>query len=212
MTAVDIRTDLEGTLDHVASAFGKLVANAGRGRPLSFPDLHKTTEGLFLSGWTYWEQFLRRLLIHEVSVDPHGVLRKEVKATGFRLKQSHMRLAQLITEHPDEGKWVEWSSIDAVKQRADALLGPNHRFANLAGNPLGDVRRLKKIRNAVAHKSDQAWQDFRTLVQRQPYGLSTRSMRGLTTGRFLSAHRVAGTTIFEHSIAVLRAAAFTIVP
>ena len=212
MTATAIRTDFEGTLDHVASAFGKLVANTGKGKALAFPDLHKTTEGLFLSAWTYWEQFLRELLIHELATDPKGVLRKEIKASGFRLKQSHLRLARLIADHPDEKKWVEWSSIDAVKDRADTLLDANHKFSNLTGNALGDVRRLKKIRNAVAHKSDQAWEDFRDLVQKPPYGLAKKSMQGLTTGRFLSAHKVGAVTIFEHSVGVLRTAATTIVP
>lgn len=211
-SAVDIRADFETTLNHVTDAFTRLKAASGNGKPLSFPDLHKTTDGLFLSAWTYWEQFLRELLVFELATDANGVLRKEVKANGFRLGRSHLRLAQLIVDHPDEDKSVEWSSIHGVKDRADCLLGTGHRFANLTGNPLGDLRRLKKVRNAVAHKSDHAWNEFRDLVQKQPYSLAAGSLRGLTTGRFLSAHSVGGVPVFTHSVNVLRSAATTLVP
>src|SRR5690606_2197073 len=83
-SAVDIRADFETTLNHVTDAFTRLKAASGNGKPLSFPDLHKTTDGLFLSAWTYWEQFLRELLVFELATDANGVLRKEVKANGFR--------------------------------------------------------------------------------------------------------------------------------
>ena len=212
MTATNIRSNFEGTLNHVTSAFGKLVANAGNGRALTFPDLHKTTEGLFLSAWTYWEQFLRELFIYELATDPKGLLCNEIKASGFRLQQSHLRLARLLADHPDEDKWVEWSNIDVVKARADTLLDTNHKFSSLTGNLLGEVRRLRKIRNAIAHKSDQAWEAFRVLVQKPPYRLVKTSMQGLTTGRFLSSHKVGPVTIFEHSVRVLQTAAATVVP
>lgn len=211
-TATDIRDGFLTTLGHVDSAFGKLNANAGPGRPLTFPDLHKTSEGLFLSAWTHWEQFLRELFIIELATDPNGKLRKEVKAAGFRLKRSHLRLATLLADHPDEGKWVEWSSIDVVQDRADVLLAAGHRFSSLTPAQLTDIRRLKKIRNAVAHKSDKAWDDFRALVQAAPYTLTARSMKGLTTGRFLAAHTVGADRVFTHSVQVVRDAARTLVP
>lgn len=211
MSADAIRTDFEKTLDHVTSAFAKLVANAGKNKALTFPDLHKTTEGLFLSAWTSWEEFVRALLIFDLANDPEGVLRSEVKKDGFRVKRSALRLATLIADHPDEGKWIEWSSIDTVKQRADALLSPSHRFSILTGDELSGVRRLKKIRNAVAHKSDQAWEEFRELVQKQPYSLAPKSMQGLTAGRFLSAHSVGNQTVFLHSIGSFRSAAAVLV-
>lgn len=211
-TAPDIRDDFLNTLTHVDSAFGKLCANTGRSKVLTFPDLHKTSEGLFLSAWTHWEQFLRELFIFELATDPNGKLRKEIKAAGFRLKRSHLRLAELLADHPDENKWVEWSSIDAVRDRADVLLSAGHRFSTLTNAQLIDARRLKKIRNAVAHKSDKAWRDFRKLVQAAPYSLAANSMRGLTTGRFLAAHKVGTDLVFTHSIQVLRSAAQTLVP
>jgi len=212
MTAVDIRDDFLATLTHVDSAFGKLASNSGPGKALMFPDLHKTTEGLFLSGWTYWEQFLRELFVFELATDPGGKLRVDVKATGFRLKRSHVRLAQLVADHPDDGKWVEWSSIDVVRDRANVLLSAGHRFSTLTNAQLTDVRRLKKVRNAVAHKSDKAWSEFRTLVQAAPYSLAAGSLRGLTTGRFLAAHKVANVVVFTHSVQVLRTAANALVP
>jgi len=206
-----LRDDFLRTLTHVSSAFTKLVANSGNGKTkiLSFPDLHKCTEGLLLNAWTYWEQFLRRLFILDLAADSGGALRKEIKK--FRSNGAPLRVAELLLDHPDEGKWIEWSSFEQVKQRGDDLLSPHHRYGTLGGTA-ADIKRLKKIRNAIAHKSDKAWDDFKKVVQIPPYSLKKSSLMGITTGRFLSAHRIGSVTVFEHSIAALETAANRLVP
>jgi hypothetical protein len=50
------------TLNHIESAYNKVRGQTGKGHPLAFPDVHKLTEGLFLSANTYWEVFLFDLL------------------------------------------------------------------------------------------------------------------------------------------------------
>ncbi len=211
-TPDEIRDRLLRTLQHVGSAFGKLVENSGPRKPLSPPDLHKTTEGLFLSAWTYWEQFLRELFILDLATDPNSKLLKEVKARGFRRKRSNLRLAEMLVDHPDDDKWVDWSSIDVVRNRAAILIGSEHRFMYLSQHQLDAIRQLKRIRNAVAHRSDKAWSDFRRMVRNPPFSLSPNSMKGITPGRFLAAHQVGGQAVFSYSIGVLRQAASTLVP
>ncbi len=210
VTDIDLRDSLLDTLTHVESAYGKCAGNVGKGQIFTFPDLHKTSEGLFLSGWTYWEQFLRRLVILDLANDTAGILRSEVKK--FRTKGAALRLAEAVLGHPDEDKWIEWSSLEVALKRVTNHLGATNRYTAITQPQKESVARLKRIRNAVAHKSDKAWADFKSTAQKAPYSLPATSMKGLTVGRFMSAHQVAGKSIFEHSIAALRDAAKTLVP
>jgi hypothetical protein len=209
-TDIELRDSLLNTLTHVESAYGKCAGNVGKGKLFTFPDLHKTSEGLFLSGWTYWEQFLRRLVIFDLASDPAGILRSEVKK--FRTKLAAQRLAEAVLGHPDEDKWVEWSSLEVALKRVSTHLGATNRYTKITQPHKDSIARLKRLRNAVAHKSDKAWSDFKSTAQKAPYSLPATSMKGLTVGRLISAHQVAGKSIFEHSITALRDVAKTLVP
>jgi hypothetical protein len=159
-TQTDLRKSLVDSLDHVDAAFGRLQKALGKGKPLEFPDVHKTSEGLFLSAWASWEWFVRELMITDLVSDKRGFLLR--RATAIRSSRATRELAVRVLGHPDEDAWIEWASMERVVDRADALLGSGHRFAAL--DPLKPgVNQLRKIRNAVAHKSDKAWEDFRTV-------------------------------------------------
>ncbi len=209
-TAATLRDALHDTLAHVQSAFDKIEKNAGRGKTFTFPDLHKTSEGLFLSGWTYWEQFLRRLLTLELAQSGAGTLRRAVKE--FKKQSAAFDLAEAMVGHPDEDRWVEWSSIAVVLERAESFLGSTNRFVCLTQAQKDAINRLKRVRNAVAHKSDKAWTDFKLTVQKPPYSLAPNSMQGLTVGRFLAAHRANGVLVFRDCIGTLKSACDTLVP
>ena len=58
-TPAEIRAAFTETLTHIRDAFGRLIPIAGIHQPLTFPDLHKLSEGLFLSAWTHWEEYCR---------------------------------------------------------------------------------------------------------------------------------------------------------
>jgi hypothetical protein len=198
------------SLAHIDSAYTKITAQVGRGGVLSFPDVHKLTEGLFLSAWTYWEGFLRQLLWLDLSASPNSVLISDVKK--FRTKKAPHRLAELILNHPDHpDKFVEWSDYNNVVKRANEFLGAGHRFVNPL--PQGtDIAQLKRIRNAIAHKSDRAWDSFISLVGAAPFSLARTQRRGLTPGRFLYSHQWNGVSVMQNSVASLRAAAGELVP
>ena len=207
---VDARGSYLASLDHIESAFTKISGMVGKGHPLSFPDLHKLTEGLFLSAWAGWEGFMRDVLWIDLATDPKGILMSEIKQP--RTKNAPLRLAERILNHPDHpNKFVEWSDYTVVRQRANELLGPGHRFATPLPQ-LPDINKLKRIRNAIAHKSDKAWEDFIKLVNKPPFSLSGTGLRGLTPGRFLYAHQWSGTTVMQHATSSLRAAAWVLVP
>ena len=114
-------------------------------------------------------------------------------------------------DHPDANKWVEWSEVNNVIDRADLFLGASHRYGVLRAYK-SDFETLKRIRNAVAHKSDRAWTSFRSLVKGPPFSLTSKQMRGITTGRFLSSHDWNGNKVLEEAITKLENAAKQLVP
>jgi hypothetical protein len=209
VSPTEIRDDYLGTLNHIGQVFPKLTGNLGHNGVFTFPDVHKLSEGLFLSAWTYWEGFLRQLLAYDLATDPNGIVRRDVR--HFRYVNAPHRLAERILNHPDHPeRFVDRSEYRFVAQRAKEFLGPNHRFvfplpqdANLA--------LLKRIRNAIAHKSDKAWQSFTSLVSAAPFNLQPTQRRGITPGRFLSAHQWNGAPVLQTSLATLRPAAHVLV-
>ena len=90
----------------------KLRAKTGIGRPLTFPDQHKLTEGLFLSAWTHWEQFIRSVMLVELATSTNSILKKRVRS--FASKRASHCIAEQLLDHPDENRFVEWASIDVV--------------------------------------------------------------------------------------------------
>ena len=209
MNQENIRDRFLHTLDHIERTAGKLEPLTGmrKDQPLRFADLHKLSEGLFLASWTDWEEFLRELFIEDLATDASGALRREVKV--FRTKRASWRLADSIVGHPDAAKWIEWSEYAAVKGRADSLLGAGNRFSSAAINQ-ENLARLKRIRNAIAHKSDHAWESFKDLARQTPFSLS--DMRGITVGRFLVAHEWNGHTVLRESLTILQSNARALVP
>jgi hypothetical protein len=196
------RDEFIQTLDHIKGAFDKVQSNAGKGRALTFPDVHKLSEGLFLSAWTHWEEFLRRLMILDLAADSGGLLRREV--THFRTNRAHERLAQALLSHPDDRRWVEWARIDEVVARADKFLSATHRYGVMSGRR-SDVEKIQTIRNAIAHKSDRAWDQFKKCVRAAPFGLSADQMRGITAGRFVSSHSWSnGEVVLRHVVKILK--------
>lgn len=179
------RDEFQATLIHIKDAFGRVAGNSGPTKALKPPDVHKISEGLFLSSWTHWEEFIRHLLLLDLASDPGGRLRGEVRR--FRTKRAPSRLAEHILGHPDERRWIEWGDADDVRQRADRYLGLGHRYGQLA-TMRTDLQLMKTMRNAVAHKSDSAHAKFLSLISKAPFNLTAKQRQGITVGRFLSSH------------------------
>jgi hypothetical protein len=187
----------------------KLRNQTGNGRAFTFPDQHKFSEGLFLTCWTHWEEFIRELLIADLATSRDGFVLCDVRQ--FRVQGAPWRLAEAILFHPDHpDKFVEWD-YGYVCSRADNFLPAGHRF--IVGLPRKvELDRLKRIRNAIAHKSDRAWDSFVSLVRGAPFSLTATQMRGITVGRFVAAHTWNNNDVLEESIGILRGYATALVP
>jgi len=83
-TQSDHRDEFLATLRHITSISGKVAGSLGQNRLFTFPDHHKLAEGLFLSAWTHWEEFIRVLLVDDLAEDPAGFVRADVRK--FRVK------------------------------------------------------------------------------------------------------------------------------
>jgi len=209
-TAIAIRDEYLDSLAHIRTAYGKVCGEVGRGHLFTFPDVHKLSEGLFISALTYWEAFCKDVITTDLATLAAGTLCSEVKA--FRTKNAPYRLAEKILSHPDHpAKFIEWSSFDTFASRADAHIGAGHRFV-LPPATVQDLTKLKKIRNAIAHKSDKAWGDFSKMIRAAPFNLTGAQCRGVTPGRFIYSTQWSGTTVMLHALTTLQNGANTLVP
>ncbi|CAM3896333.1 hypothetical protein [Castellaniella denitrificans] len=209
-TPVAIRDEYLDSLTHIRVAYNKVCQEVGRGHLFTFPDVHKLSEGLFISALTYWEAFCKDVITTDLATRTVGTLCSEVKT--FRTKNAPYRLAERILNHPDHPtRFVEWSSFQTFVDRANAHLGSGYRFA-LPQPTVQNLAIIKKIRNAIAHKSDKAWTDFSTMIRKTPFNLTSSQCKGVTPGRFIYATPWSGTTVMLHTLATLENAANTIVP
>jgi hypothetical protein len=209
-TPEQIRDGYLDSLNHIAAVYKKISGQVGRGHPLTFPDVHKLSEGLFLSALTYWESLCRDLILTDLATATTSALLKDVKK--FRTKNAPYRLAERILNHPDHpDKFVEWSDFNTVVSRANEFLGAKHRYS-LPVEAKEDLARLKRIRNAIAHKSDKAWSSFSSLIRGAPFNLTPGQCKGITPGRFIYAHQWNGKSVMNNTIDILKKAARTLVP
>ncbi|WP_155523805.1 hypothetical protein [Nodosilinea nodulosa] len=205
----DEKDALFKTLDHISTIIEKTALVTGRGKAMSFADSHKIMEGLFLSAWTHWEEFLRDILVIDLATDTHGFLRKDIRK--FRVKGAPFRYAEKLLNHPDAPKsWVEWN-YDQVYKRAEDFLSNGHRYPRKLPRH-DDIQKLKRIRNGIAHHSDNAWDSFKKLVKEDPFYLAPTQLRGLTVGRFLVSNQWNGKTVIKEAIDIIRNSSNALVP
>ena len=98
-TPVAIRDEYLDSLAHIGVAYNKVCNQVGRGHLFTFPDVHKLSDGLFISALTYWEAFCKDVITTDLATSTAGALRSEVKT--FRTKNAPYRLAERILNHPD---------------------------------------------------------------------------------------------------------------
>lgn len=221
-SATNHRVEFVNTITHIRSATSKVITNSGPTKPLSAPDLHKISEGLFLSAVTHWEEFCQILLITDLASQTGSVLRKDVKK--FRTKNAPLRLAENMLSHIDHpNSFYDWSDFNRILQRASSFLASGHRFASppapsassgpaLSATTVNELAMFKRIRNSVAHKSDKAWDSFMRLVADPPFSLTANQRKGITPGRFLVTQQWAGKVVLHHVLDTLEAAALILVP
>ena len=208
-TVQDSKVEIQQTLTHIRAVYNKLHDQSGLHRPFTFPDAHKLTEGLLLSTWTHWEEFIQEILILDLATASDGFLKKDIKK--FRTKGAPLRYAERILNHPDSpDKYIEWD-YGIVQKRASNYLAIGHRYPQALARQ-NDIDKLKRIRNGIAHKSDRAWDSFIKLVKAAPFNLTGTQLRGMTVGRFAFSHQWNGNFVLLESLNVIEACVNELVP
>jgi hypothetical protein len=211
MSQEGLRDEFLATLHHIDSVLTKVTHNSGPHGFLKPPDLHKLAEGLFLSAWTHWEQFTHYLLIEDLATSPRSKLHLGVRE--FRTRGASWRLANQLLSHPDHPqRFIEWSDYSSIVSRANEFLGAGNRFAATPLPRRGDLDLLKRVRNAVAHRTDRAWESFLSLCRGLPFSIPPARMRGITPGRFLVTHSWNGQPVLRDTIVMLGGATRHLVP
>ncbi len=211
MSQESLRDEFLATLSHIDRVLTKVTQNSGPHGLLSAPDLHKLAEGLFLSAWTHWEQFTHYLLIEDLASSPNSKLHRGVRE--FRTKKASWRLANQLLSHPDHPqRFIDWSDYNFIVSRANEFLGAGNRFAAPPLPRRNDLKLLMRVRNAVAHRTDRAWESFLSLCRASPFSIPSARMRGMTPGRFLVTHQWNGQPVLRDTIVMLRADARHLVP
>lgn len=134
---------------------------SGPGRPsrsvLSKFQMILVTEGLFIRSFTLYELFLEELFVLYARGKP--------TASGGTVNRyiSPRNGAHAIELLKSGMTYLEWNSPDVVISRAEVYLdgGPIKNALTLYRERIVKMRR---IRNAIAHNSDDAWRQYSRLV------------------------------------------------
>lgn len=134
---------------------------AGPGRPgpavLSKGQMVLITEGVFIRAFSSYEVFLEELFVlyarGKSTISGRTVPR-------FILPKDGLHARDLIRSNMN---YLEWNSPDVLIQRAETYLdgGPIKQSIVQHKDRLNTIRR---IRNAIAHRSDDAWQRYANAV------------------------------------------------
>lgn len=211
MTQVDLRDEFLDAITHLGSILTKVTQNTGATGLLAEPDIHTIAEGLFLFAWTHWEHFTHSLLVEDLATSTTSTLNSDVQQ--FRSAQAPERLAHRLLNHPDHPRrFIEWSDYSDVESRANEFLGAGNRFAISPLPRRNDLELLKRVRNAIAHRSDKAWTSFLNLCKNPPFSLSALATNAITPGKLLVAHNWNGQPVLRDTLSLFDAAAQHLVP
>jgi hypothetical protein len=130
---------------------------------LSVEDVEQVYAGLFLDAFTEFEGLLEDLFLGIVS----GSHKSAVPTTKRRVKIVPIALTQEICF---EGRaYLDWLPIDKyTTKRAGRFLDNGEPFSRLTKDEEKTIERLHLLRNAVAHKSDNAKHKFEVSIQAWP--------------------------------------------
>ncbi len=161
-------------------------------------------ENVVLNIYSSWEQFLENIFIAYMLGNKSDNGMTVVKYVSPIDNDHAYKLIKNVTLYPD------WTDIDKILINADNFFKNGGAFKILR-TLKGELNAIKKIRNAIAHTSQKAKQDFENIVR----GSVGHLPANITPVKFLSEYKK-GTrrnspTYFEYYIEFLRDSATMLV-
>lgn len=176
-TARNMRTRLETRLREELAFVAALpllrVATGRRHMPLSRTRQERLCEVSFLAVFIAWERFLESTFewyLAQAGLG-HRAVRPKVTVDSIQTARD------LIKGHR---QYAGWAEAEEVKKRAELFLRGGEPYESALGPALVHLRRMRALRNHIAHHSSYAREQFRNMV-RELLGSYAHS----TPGRFL---------------------------
>ena len=161
-------------------------------------------ENIILQLWCSWEKFLEDIFIAYMLGD-QSVRGSAVKVYVSPVDEQHAyRLIKNIMTYP------EWAEISKIQINAENFFENSGPFI-LLPTLRADINGLRKIRNAIAHSSKKAQEDFENLVRGRVGHLPDH----ITPAKFVSEYKVgprrSDPTFFQYYVEFLKGSAAMLV-
>jgi len=138
--------------------------------------LHLLTEAIFFTAFRAYEQFLRNIfLLYCCGIQP----RKRKLVRSYLNPRSIKHAGVLIQSSMP---YLDWSSPDILLERAETYLKDGYPIKKAISTDVDLLRDLKKIRNHIAHMSNESLREFKKVVKKH---YSTIPLRIPKPGEFL---------------------------
>jgi hypothetical protein len=154
------------------------IVRGNRTRQIRTTSSYKIIEMAFLEMFLSWEEFLELAFIKYMCGAKTN--------TGYHPKRyvfppniDHAQKFLLLNGK----KYSDWTNPQDVIQRAETVFEGGQPFALALRPSLKDLENIRTIRNAIAHQSGRAWQQF-TDIARNELGYTPR---GIVPGMFLQS-------------------------
>jgi hypothetical protein len=159
-------------------------------KQIALRDLHTAYEALFLRAVVRFEAFLETLFIQILEG------KTSYPAKRVQVKMSASSKSALMEILLQDRKFLTWLPIQDTLKRANLYLKDGRPFEELDPNARNMLSTVTRIRNAIAHSSDHAADEFRDKV------IGSRVLRSSekTPAGFLRSPVTAGTTQFENYV------------
>ena len=192
---VDFKTKCDLTLQVYFDSISLFNENAVSGFTSEMKDM--IVENLILKIYSSWESFLENIFIAYMLGNKSDNGTAIIKYVSPRDAEHAYNLIKSITPYPD------WTDIDKILINAENFFEDGGPFS-LLKTLKSEINAVKKIRNAIAHTSRKANQDFENLVR----GKVGHLPADISPARFISDYkngtRRNSPTYFEHYIEFLK--------
>lgn len=116
--------------------------------------LQLSVEYIFLSGFKVWENFIEKVFISQSRYNDPVSGKRTFPYLAPKTEIHALNMIQL------EKQYVDWTSPDHIITRADILFRSPQVITDPIKNSLQDLRDAKKIRNYIAHGSEESKSKF----------------------------------------------------
>lgn len=175
-TSGDFRTRLR-SLEYTRNKLHKLFLTG----QITRRDIEQVYQGLFLEAVAAFESHIELFFIGLLSksIDPHS--RLTVSKATFSSRSTAMPIVV-------GSRFYDWLPYSRTRERAEHFFRNGHPFSVLDASEADKTEEFRFIRNAIAHRSDHAKQQFEKNVI-GPTSLSPRERRvgGYLAGNFRSS-------------------------